>query len=86
MLHHYEFGGILADDMGLGKTLQAIAFLSSQMHENSRVLILVPSRVSSIVAGRWGFKFAPNLDVAVVHGLKHLSRDYFSRKTSDLCD
>lgn len=69
MLHHYGFGGILADDMGLGKTLQAIAFLSSQMHENSRVLILAPSGLIYNWADEFQ-KFAPNLDVAVVHGLK----------------
>ncbi|HGZ3795349.1 TPA: DEAD/DEAH box helicase [Streptococcus pneumoniae] len=43
MLHHYGFGGILADDMGLGKTLQTIAFLTSQVTKESRVLILAPS-------------------------------------------
>jgi len=43
MLHHYGFGGILADDMGLGKTLQTIAFLTSQVTEDSRVLILAPA-------------------------------------------
>ena len=69
MLHHYGFGGILADDMGLGKTLQAIAFLSSQMHEKSRVLILAPSGLIYNWADEFQ-KFAPNLDVAVVHGLK----------------
>ena len=69
MLHHYGFGGILADDMGLGKTLQAIAFLSSQMHEKSRVLILAPSGLIYNWADEFQ-KFAPNLDVVVVHGLK----------------
>ena len=69
MLHHYGFGGILADDMGLGKTLQAIAFLSSQLQENSRVLILAPSGLIYNWADEFQ-KFAPNLDVAVVHGLK----------------
>ena len=69
MLHHYGFGGILADDMGLGKTLQAIAFLSSQLQENSRVLILAPSGLIYNWADEFQ-KFAPNLDVVVVHGLK----------------
>ena len=69
MLHHYGFGGILADDMGLGKTLQAIAFLSSQMHEKNRVLILAPSGLIYNWADEFK-KFAPHLDVAVVHGLK----------------
>ena len=69
MLHHYGFGGILADDMGLGKTLQALAFLSSQLQENSRVLILAPSGLIYNWADEFQ-KFAPNLDVVVVHGLK----------------
>ena len=69
MLHHYGFGGILADDMGLGKTLQAIAFLSSQLKDDSRVLILAPSGLIYNWADEFK-KFAPNLDVAVVHGLK----------------
>ncbi len=43
MLDTYGFGGILADDMGLGKTLQTIAFLSSRMTKDSKVLILAPS-------------------------------------------
>ena len=69
MLDHYGFGGILADDMGLGKTLQAIAFLSSQLQENNRVLILAPSGLIYNWADEFK-KFAPNLDVVVVHGLK----------------
>ena len=69
MLHHYGFGGILADDMGLGKTLQTVAFLTSQVTEHSRVLILAPSGLIYNWADEFG-KFAPQLDLAVVHGLK----------------
>ncbi|MFS9009427.1 DEAD/DEAH box helicase [Streptococcus infantis] len=69
MLHHYGFGGILADDMGLGKTLQTIAFLSSQTQANTSVLILAPSGLIYNWADEFQ-KFAPDLDVAVVHGLK----------------
>ncbi|MFM9294530.1 DEAD/DEAH box helicase [Streptococcus sp. ST14] len=69
MLHHYSFGGILADDMGLGKTLQTIAFLTSQVTEDSRVLILAPSGLIYNWADEFR-KFAPQLDLAVVHGLK----------------
>ena len=69
MLHHYGFGGVLADDMGLGKTLQSIAFLSSQLTEDSRVLILAPSGLIYNWAEEFK-KFAPQLDVVVVHGLK----------------
>lgn len=69
MLYRYGFGGILADDMGLGKTLQTIAFLTSQVTEDSRVLILAPSGLIYNWADEFR-KFAPQLDVAVVHGLK----------------
>lgn len=69
MIHHYGFGGILADDMGLGKTLQTIAFLTSQVTEDSRVLILAPSGLIYNWADEFR-RFAPQLDLAVVHGLK----------------
>ncbi|RSI76839.1 DEAD/DEAH box helicase [Streptococcus oralis] len=69
MLHHYGFGGILADDMGLGKTLQTIAFLTSRVTEDSRVLILAPSGLIYNWADEFR-RFAPQLDLAVVHGLK----------------
>lgn len=69
MLHHYGFGGILADDMGLGKTLQTITFLTSQVTEDSRVLILAPSGLIYNWADEFR-KFSPQLDLAVVHGLK----------------
>ena len=69
MLHHYGFGGILADDMGLGKTLQTIAFLSSQVQADTSVLVLAPSGLIYNWADEFQ-KFAPDLDVAVVHGLK----------------
>ena len=69
MLHHYGLGGILADDMGLGKTLQTIAFLSSRVQADTSVLILAPSGLIYNWADEFQ-KFAPDLDVAVVHGLK----------------
>lgn len=69
MLHHYGFGGILADDMGLGKTLQTITFLTSQVTEDSRILILAPSGLIYNWADEFR-RFAPQLDLAVVHGLK----------------
>ena len=69
MLYHYGFGGILADDMGLGKTLQTIAFLSSQVQADTSVLILAPSGLIYNWADEFQ-KFAPDLDVVVVHGLK----------------
>ncbi|MEW4354291.1 DEAD/DEAH box helicase [Streptococcus pneumoniae] len=71
MLHHYGFGGILADDMGLGKTLQTISFLTSQLKEETKVLILAPSSLIYNWADEFK-KFAPTVDVAVVYGLKPL--------------
>ena len=55
--------------MGLGKTLQTIAFLTSQVTKESRVLILAPSGLIYNWADEFQ-KFAPQLDVVVVHGLK----------------
>ena len=69
MLHHYGFGGILADDMGLGKTLQTIAFLTSQVTKRKSSLDSRPSGLIYNWADEFQ-KFAPQLDVAVVHGLK----------------
>ncbi|MBF0787612.1 MULTISPECIES: DEAD/DEAH box helicase [unclassified Streptococcus] len=69
MLDHHGFGGILADDMGLGKTLQTIAFLSSHLRADAKVLILAPS---SLIYN-WQSEcqtFAPDLDVAVAYGNK----------------
>lgn len=79
MLHHYGFGGILADDMGLGKTLQTIAFLTSQVTEDSRVLILAPSGLIYNWADEFE-KFAPQLDVTVVHGLKATREELLAEK------
>lgn len=69
MLDTYGFGGILADDMGLGKTLQTIAFLSSRMTKDSKVLILAPSSLIYNWLDECK-RFSPSLDVAVVHGNK----------------
>ncbi|MBY5010682.1 DEAD/DEAH box helicase [Streptococcus suis] len=69
MLDTYGFGGILADDMGLGKTLQTIAFLTSRLDKDSKVLILAPSSLIYNWLEEFN-RFAPILDVAVVHGMK----------------
>ena len=66
---NYGFGGILADDMGLGKTLQTISFLTSVAKKETKILILAPS--SLIYNWKQEFsKFAPQMEVAVVYGLK----------------
>ena len=83
MLDHYGFGGILADDMGLGKTLQTIAFLTSKLTPETRILILSPS--SLIYNWQDEFtRFAPEIDVVVAYGLKAV-RDDIIRKSSG-CD
>lgn len=74
MLDHYGFGGILADDMGLGKTLQTIAFISSQLRPDSKVLILSPSSLIYNWLDECQ-KFTPQLDVVVSYGLKQV-RDH----------
>ena len=74
MLDHYGFGGILADDMGLGKTLQTIAFLSSQLKPDSKVLILSPSSLIYNWLDECQ-KFTPQLDAVVSYGLKQV-RDH----------
>ncbi|HEM6302780.1 TPA: SNF2 helicase associated domain-containing protein [Streptococcus suis] len=79
MLDHYGFGGILADDMGLGKTLQTIAFLSSRMTETTRVLILAPSSLIYNWAEECK-RFAPDLDLAVVHGSKEQRVDLIGQE------
>ncbi|ELY5748621.1 DEAD/DEAH box helicase [Streptococcus iniae] len=68
-LDKYGFGGVLADDMGLGKTLQTIAFLSSKLTKDSKILILCPSSLLYNWADEFE-KFAPSLDVVVSYGLK----------------
>lgn len=69
MLDSYGFGGVLADDMGLGKTLQTISFLLDKAKKGAKVLILAPS--SLIYNWRDEFKkFAPEVEVAVIYGLK----------------
>ena len=63
-------GGILADDMGLGKTVQVLAHL---LAEKQRGRLAQPALVvapTSLVAN-WrdeAQRFAPDLDVLVVHG------------------
>lgn len=78
MLDRYGFGGILADDMGLGKTLQTIAFLTSHLNPDSKVLILAPA---SLIYN-WQEecqRFAPQLDVAVVYGNKAEREDIIAQ-------
>ncbi|WP_294384907.1 DEAD/DEAH box helicase, partial [uncultured Clostridium sp.] len=66
-LSEMNFGGILADEMGLGKTIQVIAFLLYK--KNKRSLVVTPT--SLIYNWKEEFeKFAPSLNVGVIHGSK----------------
>ena len=66
-LSEMNFGGILADEMGLGKTIQVIAFLLHK--KNKRSLVITPT--SLIYNWKEEFeKFAPSLNVGVIHGSK----------------
>jgi superfamily II DNA or RNA helicase len=75
-LASHGLGGFLADDMGLGKTAQTIAHLCVEHAEDrltAPALIVVPT---SLVAN-WTAelsKFAPHLNVAVLHGLERHER------------
>ena len=69
-LRAHDLGGFLADEMGLGKTAQTIAHIAAE-HAAGRldrpVLVVVPT---SLVAN-WQAelaRFAPHLEVAVLHG------------------
>jgi superfamily II DNA or RNA helicase len=63
-------GGVLADDMGLGKTLQTIALLAGEKlagRASKPSLLLMPTSL----VGNWRReleKFAPSLEVGVLHG------------------
>jgi superfamily II DNA or RNA helicase len=69
-LRRHNLGGILADDMGLGKTVQTLAHLTIEKQQGrlqKPTLIVAP--VSTL--GNWQqelHRFAPDLDVLVLHG------------------
>jgi superfamily II DNA or RNA helicase len=75
-LRAHGAGGILADDMGLGKTLQAIAHIvTEKMAGRLRYPVLVVAPTSLV--GNWKReinRFAPNLQVLVLHGPKRHER------------
>ncbi len=63
------FGACLADDMGLGKTLQVLTYLEKlrKREKRARVLLVVPASL----LGNWqreAEKFAPKLDLLILHG------------------
>jgi superfamily II DNA or RNA helicase len=72
------FNGILADDMGLGKTAQTIAHMLREEAEGRLVapcLVVVPTSLVPNWVNEAG-RFAPRLEIVVLHGLKrHERRD-----------
>ena len=63
------FGACLADDMGLGKTLQVLSYLEGirNNRKNAHILLVVPASL----LGNWQSekeKFAPEMDVQIMHG------------------
>ena len=66
-----SLGGLLADDMGLGKTAQTIAHIAIEEDAgrlDRPVLVVVPTSLVPNWTAELN-RFAPNLRVAVLHGL-----------------
>jgi superfamily II DNA or RNA helicase len=69
-------GGILADDMGLGKTLQTIAHICAESEArrlDAPALVVAPTSL----VGNWARelrRFAPHLEVVVMHGPRRRSQ------------
>ena len=75
-LRAHDLDGFLADDMGLGKTIQIIAHIVIEQTEgrlDRPVLIVVPTSLVTNWATEIA-KFAPHLDVEILHGLGRHAR------------
>ncbi|GMA46410.1 DEAD/DEAH box helicase [Tetragenococcus muriaticus] len=62
-----SFGALLADDMGLGKTVQILALLDALKQQGVRTLLVIPASLIE----NWrkeAARFAPNLNVQILHG------------------
>jgi SNF2 family DNA or RNA helicase len=85
-LREHEAGAVLADDMGLGKTLQTIAHLCVEIEAGRATqpsLIVAPTSL----VGNWQrelSKFAPSLEVCVLHGPQRATRRDAAKK-ADVC-
>ncbi|OED35487.1 hypothetical protein AB833_30165 [Chromatiales bacterium (ex Bugula neritina AB1)] len=78
-LREFGFSGILADDMGLGKTVQALATVLVEKNSgrsSGPSLVVAPTSLM----GNWRReteKFAPELNVLVLHGMERV--EYFEK-------
>lgn len=71
-----SFGGILADEMGLGKTIQLIYYIKEMLKENSTYKFLIVVPTSLLYNWEYEFnKFAPEIPVKVVNGMKTKRQD-----------
>ncbi|MAV55332.1 MAG: ATP-dependent helicase [Phycisphaerae bacterium] len=87
-LDRFGLGSCLADDMGLGKTVQLLALLLHERKGGAQpgcTLLVVPTSVVSNWK-REAQRFAPELRVAIHHGLERASGDTFDRmvESSDI--
>ncbi len=74
------FGACLADDMGLGKTLQVLSYLEKLRltRRNAHVLLVVPASL----LGNWQSeqeKFAPEMDLQILHGLSNAALENMAK-------
>jgi len=85
-LREHDAGAVLADDMGLGKTLQTIAHLCVEIDSgraDKPSLIVAPTSL----VGNWQrelAKFAPSLEICVLHGPQRATRRDAAKK-ADVC-
>ncbi len=79
------FGACLADDMGLGKTLQVLTYLENlrKKKPDAHVLLVVPASL----IGNWSHeqeKFAPDMNLMILHGLSNSTLQKMIRKPAFL--
>ena len=71
-----SFGGILADEMGLGKTIQLIYYIKQMLKENNSFKFLIVVPTSLLYNWDREFeKFAPDIPVKIVSGIKTKRQD-----------
>ena len=71
-----SFGGILADEMGLGKTIQLIYYIKQMLKEDNSFKFLIVVPTSLLYNWDREFeKFAPDIPVKIVSGIKTKRQD-----------